>query len=171
MKGIIVVEPKRCLGCKTCELQCALEHSQSKDLKLAICERPLPRTRINVEAVEELALPLQCRQCENAPCVQVCPTKALEREDQESPVLIKDKLCIGCKACILVCPFGVIYIDGAGKVVTKCDLCFARLKKHELPACVWGCPTGALQFKSIDEVAKEKRKEYLIKFKKDEKLV
>ncbi|MFC1699733.1 4Fe-4S dicluster domain-containing protein [Candidatus Omnitrophota bacterium] len=163
MKGIIVVDPKRCLGCHSCHLHCATAHSESKQLMQAIQQRPLPQPRINVEAQ---ALPLQCRHCEDAPCVEVCATKALERKDQESPVLINDRLCIGCKQCILVCPFGVIYMDAQGKAVTKCDLCFERLQKDELPACVSGCPTGALQFKSIEQASKEEKKEYLIKYKK-----
>jgi len=167
MKGIIVVHPLRCLGCHSCHLQCATAHSESKQLIQAISEAPLPQARINLEQAEDLAVPLQCRQCEDAPCIQVCPTKALEREDQESPVLIKDQLCIGCQKCILVCPFGVIYMDHQGKVITKCDLCFQRLQKDEQPACVSGCPTGALQFKSIDQVSKKETKEYLVKYKKE----
>lgn len=167
MKGFISVNPKRCLGCRSCQLQCALEHSQSKDLFQAICERPLPQARINVEQEGQWAFPLQCRHCEDAPCIKVCPSKALEREDIESPVAIDDERCVGCESCILICPYGVIKMSEAGKVVTKCDLCFARLKKDEQPACVLACPSGALQFKSLDQLKKEKGKQYLVSFKKE----
>ena len=170
MKGFILVDPEKCLACKTCELQCALEHSESKELKQAIHERPRPKARVNVEAAVELAIPLQCRHCEDAPCVKVCPTKAIEKLDEEGVVLIKSQLCIGCKACILVCPFGVISMDREGKAVTKCDLCFERLEKGKQPACVQGCFTGALQFKSIEELA-GKKKEYLVRFKKGEETI
>lgn len=168
MKGFILIDPERCLGCKTCELQCALEHSKSKDLKQAIYEKPLPQARLNVEAAEELTLPLQCRHCEEAACVKICPSKAIDRPDNEGPVLINSELCVGCKWCTLVCPFGVIKMDRRGKAVTKCDLCFERLKKEKKPACVQGCPTGALQFKPIEE---EKEKEYLVRFKKDKEII
>lgn len=165
-KGMIVVEPERCLTCRTCELQCAVAHSQSKDLTTAIFECPLPQTRIKVESVDDLGVPLQCRHCEDAPCVKICPTKATIKPEAEGPVLIKDNRCIGCKWCVLVCPFGVIRMGREGKAVTKCDLCFERLEKGEFPACVAGCPSKAIQFKSLDEVSKEKRKEHLVKFKK-----
>lgn len=167
MKGIIIIDPKKCLACRTCELRCAIAHSKSKDLARAVCEEPLPQTRIKVEGAGDFAVPLQCRHCEDAPCVKICPTKATVKSDTEGPVLIKDELCIGCKWCILVCPFGVIRIGREGAAVTKCDLCFERLEKHALPACVVACPSKALQFKTIEEINKKKKKEYLINFKED----
>lgn len=171
MKGMIFVDIEKCLACKTCELQCAVVHSKSKDLKQAIDEYPLPQRRVKVEAIDELTIPLQCRQCEDAPCVKICPTRAIEKSEVEQPVLINEQLCIGCKWCILVCPFGVIGMDREGKVVIKCDLCFERLKDDKLPACVEACPTKALKFKTSEEVAAEKRKEYLVKFTKSKEML
>lgn len=171
MKGIILIDPKKCLACRTCELQCAIAHSESKDLEKAICEDPLPETRVKVEAAGDLAVPLQCRHCEDAPCVNICPTKAIVKSESEGPVLIKDELCIGCKWCVLVCPFGVIRMSRGGAAVTKCDLCFERLVKNKLPACVVACPSKALQFKSIEEINKQKKKEYLVQFKKGNEVV
>jgi len=171
MKGIILIDPKKCLACRTCELQCAIVHSKSKDLVKAICEDPLPQTRVKVESADDLAVPLQCRHCEDAPCVNICPTKATIKSETEGPVLIKEERCIGCKWCILVCPFGVIHMSKSSAAVTKCDLCFERLNKGELPACVIGCPSKAIQFKSLEEVTKEKRKEHLVNFKKGKEVV
>ena len=170
-KGTILIDPQKCLACKSCELECALEHSKSKDLKQAIYEKPLPQARVNVESAEELAIPLQCRHCEDAPCVKICPTNAIDRHSLEEPVLIEDQLCIGCKWCILVCPFGVISMDKKGTALIKCDLCFERLQKGEYPVCVQACPTGAIQFKPLEDVGKEEREEYLIKFKKGKEVV
>lgn len=166
MKGMIFVDIEKCLACKSCEIQCAVEHSKYKDLYKAKDECPAPQGRVKVEAVAELTIPLQCRQCEDAPCVKICPTKAIERADAGQPVLIEDKLCVGCKWCIMVCPFGVIGMDRQGKAAIKCDLCFERLKGNKLPACVLACPTKALQFKTLEEVAAEERKGYLVKFTK-----
>ncbi|GAH38726.1 unnamed protein product, partial [marine sediment metagenome] len=118
MKGIIVVDVEKCLGCKSCEIGCAVEHSVSKDLFKAIEEAPLPQYRVTVEAAGELSVPLQCRHCEDAPCVDICPTKAIEKLGTQEPVLIKEELCIGCKWCILVCPFGIIKLSRDGKIVT-----------------------------------------------------
>ena len=152
-------------------MQCAVVHSKSKDLKQAISEWPRPKSRVNVELAMEMAVPLQCRHCEDAPCVKVCPSKALEKPQLESPVLIKDELCIGCKWCILVCPYGVISMDKTGKALIKCDFCIERLKLGEEPACVESCPTGALQFRSIKELPKKKEKEHLVKFKKGAEII
>lgn len=161
-KGTIVIDASKCVACRTCELSCAVAHSKSKDLRKAMHEKPVSSPRIKVESTGNFVVPLQCRHCEDAPCVRVCPTKAISREDVESPVLIDNERCIGCKWCILVCPFGVINMDKNGKFVIKCDLCVERLKKGEKPACVVNCPTRAIKFKRLEGVAKE----YLVKFKK-----
>ena len=118
--------------------------------------------RANVSQSETFAIPLQCRQCEDAPCVSICMTKALYREGNDSPVMIDHDLCIGCKYCVIACPFGVIRIDEKARTVIKCDQCFERLSQGELPACVTACPTSALEFKSIDEVIEEKREAFLV---------
>lgn len=157
MKGIIVVDVEKCLSCKSCELECAVAHSKSKDLLKTLKEIPLPQSRVNVEGLGDISMPMQCRHCEDAPCVTVCPTKAIKKLGIEEPVLVEDKLCIGCKLCVLVCPFGVLKMNKEGKIAIKCDLCIERTKKGEEPACVKACPTGAIQYKSIDEIVGEKR--------------
>lgn len=170
-KGILWVDIEKCLACKTCELQCAVSHSQTRTLPEAVTEIPVSLPRLQVEAVKELSIPLQCRHCEDAPCVKVCPTGALDKSEPEMPVLLDKEFCIGCRFCIQVCPFGVIRMDKAGTTIIKCDLCIDRLRKDELPACVNGCPTKALKFISIDEHISEKRKrsaeKFLVEYKKD----
>ena len=78
MKGSIYVELSKCLSCHSCELACALEHSESKELAKAIYEDPAPVARVRLEQVEGTAIPLQCRHCEDAPCVTICPSGAIE---------------------------------------------------------------------------------------------
>lgn len=165
MKGMLVVNAALCVGCHSCELACAVAHSASKELFQAILEEPRPSPRVTVAQGEGFAVPLQCRQCENAPCVAVCPTRALDRSDPDSPVILEHDLCIGCKWCVLVCPFGVIRMDEHAHAIIKCDLCIERLKQGQLPACVVACPTGALTFKTMDEVLDEKRKATLRELK------
>ena len=171
MKGMLVISTEKCLGCRSCELACAVEHSQSRDLIKAIKEDPLPQYRVEVEKMGELTLPLQCRHCEDAPCVAVCPTHALEKPSPDSPVNLKEELCIGCKWCILVCPFGVIKLRRDGKVIIKCDLCLQRTKEGRQPACVEACPTGALRFMEIEKIAKQKREKFLVSLSKSEEQV
>ena len=155
---LLFVDVSRCLACKSCELACAVEHSASKDLVAAIKEEPRPTSRVKVEAAQEAAVPLQCRHCEDAPCVTICPTKAIEKLGLNQPVLIKDERCIGCKFCVMVCPFGVITLRGDGKVALKCDLCLARQEEGREPACVEACRTGALKFLTVDEITAKKRR-------------
>lgn len=167
MKGMIVVKADRCQGCKTCELACGVEHSQTKTLATAIREERPPRPRVQVEQGVGFKVPLQCRQCENAPCVAICPTKALHRKDTDSPVLIDQALCIGCKWCILACPFGVIRMDDDSLAIIKCDQCFERLERGENPACVEACPTHALSFKKVSQVTADKREAYLVQIERN----
>lgn len=162
MKGVIYVDIGKCLACKTCELSCAVEHSRSKVLCKAIYECPGPQGRIAVESESGINIPLQCRHCEDAPCMKVCPSKAIDRLGNDQPVLINADRCIGCKLCIIACPFGALKMDRSNKAVIKCDMCFERLREGKLPACVAACPSKALKFMTSDEIAKEKRKKYLV---------
>jgi carbon-monoxide dehydrogenase iron sulfur subunit len=155
---MIAVDVEKCLACKSCELACAIAHSVARELLGATQERPQPRARVMVMAAGEMAIPLQCRQCEDAPCVAVCPAQALQKPAPDSPVTTRPELCIGCKSCVLVCPFGVISVGAEGKAIIKCDLCLERLEQGEEPACVAACPTHALSLKEVEEIAAEHRR-------------
>ncbi len=159
MKKVIYLDIRKCLGCKSCVFACAVEHSKSKDRIEAISESPRPKARVHLVAVEGMAIPLQCRHCEDAPCVAICPTEAIEKLGPQEPVIIHQKRCIGCKFCIVACPFGVICLSDEGRAALKCDRCIDRQKDGRLPACVEACPTGALQFLSIDEINDIKREQ------------
>ena len=159
MGKAISVNIERCLACRSCEIACALVHSESKVLEGAVAECPRPRSRVKVEGAGEFAVPMQCRHCEDAPCVTVCPTSAIHRHNQNDPVLIDAAKCIGCNYCLTVCPFGVIDVSADGKAVAKCDLCIERTKAGEEPACVIGCPTGALKFEEVAAMLSNRRKE------------
>ena len=158
--------PEVCIGCGLCRVWCKVEHSESKDLYQAISETPRPRARVKVEQGAGFTVPLQCRQCEDAPCLEICPTKALSRPDAGSPVVVDQALCIGCKNCILACPFGVIRMDDGGRGIIKCDQCFQRVGEGKSPACVEACPTHALQFKQAEEVLAEKKEAYLLQIER-----
>ena len=154
----VLVDPSQCMGCRSCEIACAVAHSESKDLLRAVCSGEKPGYRINVEAYGRMAVPVHCKHCEEAACVLACPTGAVHREGPNGPVLFDEARCIGCKMCVQACPFGVITVSPDGKGVLKCDLCVERLARGQEPACVYACPTGALVFGVEEEVSRAKRR-------------
>ncbi len=137
----IWIDRDKCLGCKSCELQCAIERdSVSKTLRGAVQESPKPMARVSVAGSTGRSFPLQCRQCQDASCMRACPAGALQREDETGVIVLKQAKCRGCWMCVMSCPFGVIMPSTQYKVAMKCDACIHR----EEPACVNACPTGAL---------------------------
>lgn len=157
MGKTIMVNIEKCLACKSCEIACAVAHSRAGVFEKAIVEKPGPNKRVTVEAAGEFAVPIQCRHCEDAPCITVCPAGAIQRRESDGPVLIDQERCIGCKFCIVVCPFGAIDMSNEGKVVVKCDLCIERTKAGKEPACVEACPTKALKLVSEKELTASRR--------------
>ncbi|HZK49347.1 MAG TPA: 4Fe-4S dicluster domain-containing protein [Thermoleophilia bacterium] len=149
----IYVVPARCTGCRSCEMACAVEHSQSKSLFGAITETPPPRRRIYVEAVDTVAVPVACRHCDEAFCMNACITGAIRR-DARGFVVLDESRCIGCNSCIMLCPFGVIQKDEARHVAAKCDLC----PDLPGPACVAACPTDALRFEAAGDFSRVRRR-------------
>jgi len=158
MSKIIIVNEERCLGCKSCVIECAVAHSHAKDLVEALQSGEKLQSRVHVEPFKEFGMPLQCRHCEDAPCLAICPTEAIHRPSETGPVLIDAERCIGCKFCMVVCPFGIIQISRDGKAMVKCDLCIERTEVGEDPACVAACPTGALEFVELEDWLKDKRR-------------
>ncbi|MEJ5349245.1 MAG: 4Fe-4S dicluster domain-containing protein [Desulfosoma sp.] len=136
----VMVRFERCVGCHSCELACRVAHSRSGSLAVAILEEPKPKRRIFVEQAAESPAPFLCRHCEDAPCVRCCPTGALRFDEASGLVVYGVDRCIGCHACVMACPFGVIQPGAGDLFVVKCDRCPDR----DLPACVEACPTKAL---------------------------
>ncbi len=157
MKTVFVRAVERCLGCRSCELACAVAHSKAKCLLDVVLSEEKPQTRVHVEAVGERAVPIHCRHCEEAACVLVCPTRALSKCSRDKPVVVDATRCVGCRFCVEACPFGVIVLSREGRGVVKCDLCAERLSCGEDPACVAACPTRALIWADEEEVNRIKR--------------
>lgn len=150
----VLADYLRCLGCRSCEVACAVEHSPARSLVSALSSATSPRVR--VEAAGPNSFPVRCQHCSDAPCVFACPTGALSREGPGTPVLLDDARCIGCWMCVAVCPFGALF-TGDG-VVLKCDLCPERTVRGEDPACVAACPSRALRYVEVEEWAEGRRK-------------
>ncbi len=165
----VFINPERCIGCKQCEVACAVAHSQTKNLFLAVFESPTSKPRIHAEAGLALnsAFPNKCRHCNPAPCQMACPTAAINRPpDYPEVVYLNPQKCIACGMCAIVCPFDVIsfYASSAAPgrplVAIKCDHCLERQRLGTTPACVESCKVGALEWGEINELAKVARTRY-----------
>jgi len=158
----IMAKSEYCLGCKSCELACAVAHSTSKTLFEAISELKPPQKRIFVESNGELNFPLQCRQCLDAPCVHACMSGAMQFDLKTGLIQIDEQRCVGCMMCVMVCPFGVIAEIPTSHRVAKCDRC--QDLEYD-PACVSACPTKALEFVEVQAFAQSGRKTFLDQMK------
>ena len=141
----LVFYPDKCLGCRICETICAVEHTGMINPE---------RSRIKVIKNDEKGLDVVnvCLQCEEAPCVDSCPSDAILKNN-DSTINIDQELCILCEACIDACPYGGISLDEQSGEVFVCDLCGGD------PACVKWCPTDAIQYTQLSQEEGEKTSE------------
>jgi Fe-S-cluster-containing hydrogenase component 2 len=101
----------------------------------------------------DAGFPIQCRHCQDAPCLDACPSKALHRA-VDGLVQVHDARCIGCWMCIMVCPFGAPQPFRDIRKMIKCDQCTGM----DAPFCVESCPTGALQLVDPEAIAQGRRR-------------
>ncbi|MDR3039099.1 MAG: 4Fe-4S dicluster domain-containing protein [Candidatus Adiutrix sp.] len=175
----VSTDTSKCTGCKACEMACFQAHNERRNrVGQTVGTITVPVTpKLYVTVTETVSMPIQCKHCENSPCLAVCKQKAISRVNGTlvvdeakcgASVIVDEGRCIGCKDCLLACPFGAIslmpyYIDGAqapqadgqgGKVAaSKCDLCFEDARG---PACVRVCPNEALRLTDVNEDRKRK---------------
>jgi Fe-S-cluster-containing hydrogenase component 2 len=83
---------------------------------------------------------MSCQQCEDAPCLKACPAGAISRSEQLQRVEVDYDVCIGCRTCVSVCPFGAMSFNTIDRKVIKCDLCDGD------PQCVRFCDVKAVDF-------------------------
>jgi len=95
--------------------------------------------------IRSFFVPKLCNQCDNPPCVQVCPVGATFMT-KEGVILVDDQRCIGCRYCIQACPYGARYMHPVTETADKCTFCYHRINKGLLPACVEVCPSQARIF-------------------------
>ncbi len=158
----IFADATKCIGCLNCELACAASHmgvdiEEAYDMGLR-GEELIHRNTVIKHA--NLTAPMQCMQCEDAPCVKACPIDIIKYENNYVKIYEED--CIGCRSCAIVCPFGAIVMapsnstNVTGLVALKCDLCGGEEGKQ---ACVNICPTDALELIDYDEYKLRKQKQ------------
>ena len=142
-------DPTRCSGCMACVVACMDEN----DLSGGRSFRDVIRLERMVDGdVQIRFISLACFHCGEAPCLSVCPRKAIYKDDAYGLVLVDPRYCIGCRSCLQVCPFGAPQFPEGG-TMEKCHLCSERLRHGMQPACVRVCPTRALDYGPPDELA------------------
>lgn len=149
----VIADPRKCIGCKACMAACLVKHFVPGDMPIA---------RLNVVQSGERTAPIVCHHCENAPCANACPTKALYNEGDR--VVVRMERCIGCRSCVVACPYGAVNVIsrydsgdlggirvGAAQTATviKCDRCVDRPGG---PACVEACTSKALMIVDSDDI-------------------
>ena len=149
MHKYLAVDIDKCVGCRICEVWCSFT-------KLGECGPAYSRITLYPIESEGVSVPIVCNHCEEAPCMAVCPVRALNRDSETGAVLLDDTLCIGCRACIVACPFGAIFLTPDGKLI-KCDLCDGE------PVCVARCPVNAITYVRPELVSISKQKSYSYK--------
>jgi len=177
----------RCIGCRRCVYACVEENNQSRDpeihwIRVLEFEREKAIRGIELEdgnpyydhekvpAEGMFYLPVQCQQCEDSPCTNVCPTGATWTEP-DGIVVIDYDWCIGCRYCMASCPYGARHFNWTEPelpadqlnpdthilgnrprpkgVVEKCTFCIQRVRNGRYPACVEACPVGARKFGNL----------------------
>jgi Fe-S-cluster-containing hydrogenase component 2 len=113
------------------------------------------RARIKIEKWEHegLYVPMICQHCQDAPCMNVCPVKAISRDEELARVQVDYDICIGCRSCVAVCPFGAMNFNTIDKKVIKCDLCDGE------PQCVRFCDIKAVDYVDAAKVSIEKKRD------------
>lgn len=145
----LVVDLDRCTGCKSCEVAC----KQENDVVLGSAWNKVVTVGPSGDYpnIEMYFLPTLCQQCEDPECVKVCPTGASFKRKEDGVVLVDREKCIGCRYCMMACPYGVRSFNEEKKVVEKCTLCDHLQAIGEKPACVKNCPSKARFFGDLDD--------------------
>jgi formate dehydrogenase iron-sulfur subunit len=156
----ILTDTTLCTGCDKCVEACKKEKGLGKDeprrWKQRIDDLSSTRYTTMVQRSEHRFARKQCRHCLEPACVSVCLVGAMQKTP-EGPVIYDTERCIGCRYCMMACPYGIPRYDWQATVpyVRKCDMCAERIKGGGEPACVEACPEKATIFGRRDELLEE----------------
>jgi len=144
----MLIDARRCYGVHACTVACKAKF-----------DVPLGHNRSWVEYIEKgnypdvtrSFLPRLCNHCSKPNCVSVCPTGATWKREEDGIVVIDPDICIGCKYCILACPYDMRFANPETGAADKCDFCVHRVTEGLEPACVEACPSRARVFGDLND--------------------
>jgi Fe-S-cluster-containing dehydrogenase component len=147
MRYGFVIDQNRCIGCHACTVACKEEHNIAVGVNRTwvkyIEKGQYPDTRRHFAV-------LRCNHCDDAPCIEICPTVALFRRSN-GIVDFDNERCIGCKSCMQACPYDALYIDPDRNTAAKCNFDASRVEMGYKPACEVVCPTQAILSGDLDD--------------------
>ena len=160
------IQVDKCIGCGRCMEACKEENNVPKEpfffrtwveryvirkdgtvgvRNIANDEAGGQEAPVDRNMLRSFFVPKLCNQCDDPPCVQVCPVGATFKTE-DGVMLVDEQRCIGCRYCIQACPYGARYLHPVTMTADKCTFCYHRITKGLLPACVEVCPTQARIF-------------------------
>ena len=146
-KWVMIIDQNKCVQCHACTLACQNQNSLApKEYFNRLEEREqgsFPKYRRRI-------IPVQCQHCDNPPCVDVCPVGASYKR-KDGVVMVNFGTCIGCKYCILACPYGVRVVNKAEGYIHKCTFCIEFVEQGQKPACQTTCPMGVRTFGDLND--------------------
>lgn len=162
----VLHDSTKCIGCRKCEQACNTVNSLAKPEKpfddLTLLDEKRRTGEATYTVVNKFGnapysfAKTQCNHCQEPACASACFVKALKK-DPSGAVVYDESLCVGCRYCMVACPFNIpayTYNDPLTPKVTKCTMCLPRIKEGKLPGCVEICPKEALVFGKRSELIK-----------------
>jgi formate dehydrogenase iron-sulfur subunit len=162
----VLYDSTKCVGCQTCETSCAEANGlpvPAETMQVGTLRKmdETRRTVINAFSTSkgESYIKNQCMHCNELACTAACLTQAMYKT-KEGPVLWRGEKCMGCRYCMVSCPFDVPKFEyhSVNPKIEKCNMCFSKLANGKIPACVENCPAEALVFGTRRQLIKEARK-------------
>lgn len=143
-----LIDIKRCYGCKTCSMACKSENQTPPGVlwrRVREYETDSPNS--------EGFISMSCNHCDDPQCMKVCPADTYHK--RLDGIVVQDhEKCIGCRMCIMACPYNAPVFDPQEGKTSKCNMCAERLDEGLPPRCVASCPAGVLKFGEIEELRK-----------------
>lgn len=144
-----VINLQDCYGCKTCAVVCKSENQTAKGVQW---RRVRELRTENPNTINFLSM--SCNHCDEPQCLKVCPVSAYTKRDDG--IVIQDhERCLGCRSCVMACPYSAPQYDPVEKKVSKCDMCVDLVDQGLKPKCVELCPGNVLKFGDIEELRAE----------------